>query len=77
LKLFARKQNPSVIIELNWPAGEIIRALNRINYSGPLSVEWEDPVMDREHGATEACEFVKELDFPPSSQAFDDAFRKD
>jgi len=56
---------------------EIIRALNRINYTGPLSVEWEDPGMDREHGATEACEFVKELDFAPSSQAFDDAFQSD
>jgi len=55
---------------------EIIRALNRINYTGPLSVEWEDPGMDREHGATEACEFVKELDFAPSAQAFDDAFQK-
>lgn len=56
---------------------EIIRALNRINYTGPLSVEWEDPGMDREHGAMEACEFVKDLDFKPSSQAFDDAFLKD
>ncbi len=56
---------------------EIIRALNRINYTGPLSVEWEDPGMDREHGAMEACEFVRDLDFKPSSQAFDDAFLKD
>jgi sugar phosphate isomerase/epimerase len=56
---------------------EIIRALNRINYRGPLSVEWEDPGMDREHGASEACHFVKDLDFEPSSRAFDDAFRKD
>ena len=53
---------------------EIIRALNRINYQGPLSVEWEDSGMDREYGATEACQFVKELDFQPSGQAFDDAF---
>jgi len=52
----------------------IIRALNRINYQGPLSVEWEDPGMDREHGAREACAFVKDLDFPPSKQAFDAAF---
>ncbi len=29
---------------------EIIRALNRINYKGPLSVEWEDSGMDREFG---------------------------
>jgi len=55
---------------------EIIRALNRINYQGPLSVEWEDPGMDREHGAAESCQFVKSMDFAPSGQAFDDAFQQ-
>ncbi len=55
----------------------IFRALNRINYQGPLSVEWEDPGMDREHGAEEACAFVKDMDFKPAGQAFDDAFQKD
>ena len=39
---------------------EIIRALNHVGYDGPLSVEWEDSGMDREHGAKEACEFVAE-----------------
>jgi sugar phosphate isomerase/epimerase len=53
---------------------EIIRALNDVGYEGPLSVEWEDCGMDREHGAREACEFVKELDFKPSGRAFDSAF---
>lgn len=53
---------------------EIIRALNNINYEGPLSVEWEDSGMDREHGAVEACEFVRNLDFLPSQRAFDSAF---
>lgn len=53
---------------------EIIRALNRIGYDGPLSVEWEDSGMDREHGAAEACEFVKKVDFEPSEVAFDAAF---
>ena len=55
---------------------EIIRALNQINYQGPLSVEWEDVGMDRDHGAREAAEFVKRLDFAPSKQAFDSAFEK-
>lgn len=55
---------------------EIIRALNRIGYNGPLSVEWEDSGMDREHGAKEACEFVKSMDFKPSQIAFDAAFDK-
>ena len=53
---------------------QIIRALNRIGYAGPLSVEWEDGGMDREFGATEACEFVHKMDFPPSKIAFDAAF---
>lgn len=53
---------------------EIIRALNRIQYDGPLSVEWEDSNMDREHGAKEACQFVRQLDFAPSDIAFDAQF---
>jgi len=52
----------------------IIRSLNRIGYKGPLSVEWEDVEMNREHGAKEACQFIKELDFEQSKQAFDKAF---
>lgn len=53
---------------------EIIRALNTIGYAGPLSVEWEDCGMDRLHGAEEACEFVKTIDFTPSNVQFDAAF---
>lgn len=55
---------------------EIIRALNAIHYQGPLSIEWEDGGMDREFGATEACAFVKRLDFAPSAIAFDAAFER-
>jgi sugar phosphate isomerase/epimerase len=53
---------------------EIIRALNHVHYTGPLSVEWEDSGMEREHGAREACEFVHRVDFAPSVVAFDAAF---
>ncbi len=53
---------------------EIIVALNDIGYAGPLSVEWEDSRMDREHGATEAAEYVKSVDFKPSNIAFDAQF---
>jgi sugar phosphate isomerase/epimerase len=56
---------------------EVVRALNRIGYEGPLSIEWEDAGMDREHGAVEACAFVKGLDFPPSDTAFDAAFSRE
>lgn len=55
---------------------EIIVALNDIGYAGPLSVEWEDIRMDRVHGATEAAAFVRSVDFPSSSRAFDAAFDK-
>jgi sugar phosphate isomerase/epimerase len=55
----------------------IIRALNDIGYTGPLSVEWEDSGMDREMGAAESCEFVKRIDFSPSTLAFDAAFSKE
>ncbi len=53
---------------------EIIRALNDIGYRGPLSVEWEDSGMDRLHGAKEACQFCKNVDFERSGRAFDAAF---
>ncbi len=56
---------------------EIIRRLNAAGYDGPLSVEWEDIGMDREHGAKEACAFVRSVDFPPARAAFDSAFARE
>ena len=56
---------------------EIIRSLNAIKYEGPLSIEWEDIGMDREQGAAEACQFVKNVDFAPSGHRFDAAFGDD
>lgn len=53
---------------------KIIRALNDIDYKGPLSVEWEDGAMDREAGASESAEFVKKVDFPASNIVFDAQF---
>lgn len=55
---------------------QIIRALNGVAYKGPLSVEWEDIGMNREHGAREACAFVRKVDFEPSGVAFDAAFER-
>jgi sugar phosphate isomerase/epimerase len=52
----------------------VIVALNDVGYRGPLSVEWEDSRMDREHGAKEACAFVRKVDFPRSGLAFDAQF---
>lgn len=55
---------------------DIMVALNDIGYKGPLSVEWEDSRMERCHGAQEACEFVRSVDFPSSDIAFDAQFDK-
>lgn len=55
---------------------EVIRALNRVGYAGPLSVEWEDAGMDREFGAREACARIRAVDFAASNVAFDAAFAR-
>ncbi len=56
---------------------EIVRALNDINYQGPLSVEWEDQRMDRWFGATESFEYVKKVAFPKNEDVvFDAQFAK-
>ena len=55
---------------------EIIRALNDVGYTGPLSVEWEDSGMMRDQGAKEALEFVRKVDFDANRAAFDAAFDK-
>jgi sugar phosphate isomerase/epimerase len=53
-----------------------VRALNRISYAGPLSIEWEDSGMDREWGAQDALAFVRRTDFAPSAIAFDAAMQR-
>ncbi len=55
----------------------LFRALNRIGYEGPLSIEWEDSGMDRDWGAPDALAFVRRTDFAPSQVAFDAAFAKE
>jgi sugar phosphate isomerase/epimerase len=55
----------------------LFRSLNRIDYGGPLSIEWEDSGMDREYGAQDALAFVRRTDFPASSVAFDAAMQSD
>jgi sugar phosphate isomerase/epimerase len=52
----------------------MIRALNEVGYKGPLSIEWEDAGMDRDHGAPEALEFTRGCDFAPAGGVFDEAF---
>ena len=54
----------------------IIRALNQVRYKGPLSVEWEDAAMNREEGAREACEFVRNIDFTSSDISFEEQMKR-
>jgi sugar phosphate isomerase/epimerase len=54
---------------------ELLRALNRIGYSGPLSIEWEDVGIDREVAAPESLRFVRALAAAQSERRFDAAFR--
>lgn len=61
--------------DVNWD--KIVRALNRIGYNGPLSIEWEDSGMDREWGAPEALAMIRSQDFTASTVAFDAAFSND
>jgi len=53
----------------------LLRALNRVGYDGPLSIEWEDAGMDRDWGAQDAVAFVRRSDFQPSTFVFDEAMR--
>lgn len=61
--------------DVDWD--KIVRALNRVGYDGPLSIEWEDTGMDRDWGAPEALKMIRKQDFTPSSVAFDAAFSSD
>jgi len=54
----------------------LLRALNRIGYDGPLSIEWEDAGMDREWGAQDAIAFVRRSAFQPSTFVFDEAMQR-
>jgi sugar phosphate isomerase/epimerase len=55
----------------------LLRALNRIGYRGPLSIEWEDSGMERQWGVKDAIGFVRRSDFEPSTFVFDEAMRSD
>ena len=57
--------------------GDHPRLERRSGYTGPLSVEWEDSGMDRDHGARRPASSSRRLDFEPSQVAFDAAFEKE
>ena len=57
---------------VNW--AELFRALNQINYQGPLSVEWEDAQLDRETAVVEALGTVRKMALSGSNRVFDEAF---
>jgi sugar phosphate isomerase/epimerase len=53
---------------------ELVDVLTGIKYEGPLSIEWEHQGMNRLHGATEAVQLLRQLNYPSSTQRFDAAF---
>jgi len=53
----------------------MFRMLNRIDYHGPLAVEWEDSGMERDWGAPDSVSFLRRTDFPASGLIFDAAFQ--
>ena len=61
--------------DTDWDA--CLRALNDIHYTGPLSVEWEDPGMDRIQGITQSLAFLRGAVFDPPSLSFADALHPD
>jgi len=57
------------------PWEPVFRMLNSIGYRGPISVEWEDAGMNREHGAPDALAFIRSLTaIEPPEASFDAAF---
>lgn len=60
--------------DIDWDA--VVRALNQIDYQGPLSIEWEDSGMERERGVQEALAMVQQNNFSRSERAFDADFGK-
>ncbi|NDV09187.1 sugar phosphate isomerase/epimerase [Rhodococcus sp. IEGM 248] len=59
------------------PWEDCFRALNSINYQGPISVEWEDAGMDRLVGAPEALTFLRQFGYEQPKASFDAAFGTD
>jgi sugar phosphate isomerase/epimerase len=55
---------------------ELLRALDDIAYSGPLSVEWEDNGMDRCEGAAESLAFLRGLQRSAPERPFDAHLRQ-
>jgi sugar phosphate isomerase/epimerase len=51
---------------IDWDA--ILRTLNEIGYTGPLSVDWHDAGLDREFGAADAVQFLQRTDFDPPAR---------
>jgi sugar phosphate isomerase/epimerase len=56
------------------PFESIIRTLNDVGYDGPLAVEWEDSLMDRQIGAAESVEYLRRLSFDEPDSAWFSSF---
>ena len=54
---------------------EALHALDGVGSVGPISVEWEDPAMDRVASAREALSYLRQLETQRPSVQFDDVLR--
>lgn len=56
------------------PFGKIVRMLDQIGYTGPLSVEWEDSMLDRRFGAADAVPLLRRLQYDAAEAPWFAAF---
>lgn len=59
--------------EVNWDL--LTRALNAINYTGAISVEWDDAHIDRESAAKEAVKLLKSYNVERGGSDFQEVFK--
>jgi sugar phosphate isomerase/epimerase len=57
------------------PLEELFVELNRIGYSGAVSIEWEDNDVEQHAGARQALHHVHRADQPPSTMRHDEQLK--
>jgi sugar phosphate isomerase/epimerase len=61
--------------DLDWT--NLVRALDAIDYRGPLSVEWDDAGYARDRAAAEGLALLRRLNLNPVGREFQDAFGRE
>jgi hypothetical protein len=57
------------------PLEELFVELNRVGYSGAVSIEWEDNDVEQHAGAKQALAQVHRADQPPSAMRHDEQLK--